>query len=229
MTDTIRTISDLSEEEISNAIDGSNSLKDVIVRLGFDPSSNNYRLLKNMIDKFGLEAPIYSKGSVANPKYVPNDEVFRENSTYTNRTSIKQRLVLMGWEYCCSQPSCTISDTWLGKPIVLHLDHINGVKNDNRLDNLRFLCPNCHTQTGAFAGRNLKPRPKKVVRCSCGKEKSSPRSTRCVECSNKAKRRITYPPVDDLKSLVEAHGFTGAGKILGVSDNAIRKHLKIWG
>ena len=41
-----------------------------------------------------------------------------------------------------------------GKPLVLQLDHINGISNDNRIENLRFLCPNCHAQTESFAGRN---------------------------------------------------------------------------
>ena len=48
---------------------------------------------------------------------------------------------------------CGITDTWNDKPIVLHLDHINGIKNDHRLENLRLLCPNCHSQTDTYAGK----------------------------------------------------------------------------
>jgi 5-methylcytosine-specific restriction endonuclease McrA len=45
---------------------------------------------------------------------------------------------------------------WRGLPLSMHLDHINGVKNDNRFENLRMLCPNCHSQTPTYSGRNVK-------------------------------------------------------------------------
>jgi len=54
--------------------------------------------------------------------------------------------------YACDK--CQIS-SWLGEKIVLELDHINGVNNDNRIENLRFLCPNCHSLTPTFRGRNI--------------------------------------------------------------------------
>ena len=50
--------------------------------------------------------------------------------------------------YKCKE--CGISEKWNNKPIILHLDHINGINNDNRLENLRFLCPNCHSQTDTY-------------------------------------------------------------------------------
>ena len=50
--------------------------------------------------------------------------------------------------------SCGITDEWNGKPIVLQLDHINGVNDDHALENLRLLCPNCHSQTDTWCGRN---------------------------------------------------------------------------
>jgi hypothetical protein len=72
------------------------------------------------------------------------------------RGSIKRRLVeLRLLSECCSR--CGIRE-WRGRRLAIHIDHINGVKNDWRLENLRMLCPNCHSQTPTFSGRNLKRR-----------------------------------------------------------------------
>lgn len=79
-----------------------------------------------------------------------DEEVFVENSTYA-RHHIKQRL-LKYVAYECKE--CGQGLEWNGKPLTLQLEHINGVRDDNRIDNLCFLCPNCHTQTSTYAKRN---------------------------------------------------------------------------
>jgi len=81
----------------------------------------------------------------------PNEEIFTENSYYSNDL-VKQRIVKDDLiEYKCKV--CGI-DEGQGKPVILDLDHINGNNRDNRLENLRFLCPNCHSQTDTYKGRN---------------------------------------------------------------------------
>ena len=75
----------------------------------------------------------------------------------TCRRHFKLKLLDAGLlEARCYADGCTITDTWNGKPITLQLDHINGNSDDNRLENLRMLCPNCHSQTETFGGRNTK-------------------------------------------------------------------------
>jgi 5-methylcytosine-specific restriction endonuclease McrA len=81
------------------------------------------------------------------------EEILVENSTYTNRTALKTRLLKEGLiTYECA--ICKNKGEWNGNPLTLQLDHINGINNDHRLENLRFLCPNCHSQTNTFSGRN---------------------------------------------------------------------------
>jgi hypothetical protein len=80
----------------------------------------------------------------------PDEAVFVENGPSLNGPSIVRRLLAKGVLYRCA--ICGIAD-WCGQTLVLHLDHINGVHNDHRVENLRLLCPNCHSQTPTYCNR----------------------------------------------------------------------------
>ena len=100
-------------------------------------------------------ASAWSKGK----SLTPNSVMFTEKSYYSNEI-IKQRIVKDNLlNYCCSK--CGI-DSWQGETIVLDLDHINGDNTDNRLGNLRYLCPNCHSQTDTYKGRNKNTGKQKI-------------------------------------------------------------------
>lgn len=81
-----------------------------------------------------------------------NEEIFVEKSPCRYGYRIKKRLLELGLSEICV--GCGQGPEWNGKPLVLQLDHINGIRDDNRQENLRLLCPNCHSQTSTFAGRN---------------------------------------------------------------------------
>jgi 5-methylcytosine-specific restriction endonuclease McrA len=108
--------------------------------------------LKRRIKELNCDISHFGVKPIPNQAKYSLDEILIENSTYANISSLKRRLIKEGvLEYKCS--CCGIND-WLGKPITLQLDHINGKNNDHRLENLRFLCPNCHSQTETYAGKN---------------------------------------------------------------------------
>jgi 5-methylcytosine-specific restriction endonuclease McrA len=98
------------------------------------------------------------KSFKSNYKYT-NDEAFSSKSTYST-LDLKKRLIKEKiLEYKCS--ICNIV-LWMNKPIPLDLDHINGNSMDNTIENLRFLCPNCHSQTETYRGKNINNGKKKV-------------------------------------------------------------------
>ena len=83
-----------------------------------------------------------------------NNKVFIENSTHP-RHRVKERIIKEKMiEYKCE--SCGNDGNWNNDVLVLQLEHKNGKSNDNRIENLGFLCPNCHTQTKTYAARNRK-------------------------------------------------------------------------
>ena len=99
-----------------------------------------------------------------NKRTQPLKELMIENSSYP-RHRLKERILKEKLlEYKCQ--CCGLGDKWNEKKLVLQLDHINGVNNDHRLENLRFICPNCHTQQHTYAAKNrFNPnrQPKKYV------------------------------------------------------------------
>jgi len=84
--------------------------------------------------------------------FIPDSELFKKDCTY-NRWYIRKIIISKQIiPYQCN--ICQIHE-WNSHEISLELDHINGINNDNRICNLRFLCPNCHSQTHTFRGRNI--------------------------------------------------------------------------
>lgn len=148
----------VSNEEFISIVQNANSYSDCLRALGLcttggsstDTLKRRINELKCDTSHFGLQ---HNKGKSANAKY-DLSEILVENSTYANISRLKQRLVKEErLEYKCAV--CGLTE-WLGQPITLQLDHINGINNDHRIENLRFLCPNCHSLTDTYAGKNKK-------------------------------------------------------------------------
>jgi len=145
-------INRLSSKQINEIIESSNSWDQVMKRFGYK-SLAFCNQIKSKLDNLKVNTS-HLRDCKYNLRQIENSEVFVEDSDYVNGSNIKKRLQNdMGWERSCS--SCKLKD-WLGNPIPIQLDHINGNHFDNRIENLRFLCPNCHALTDTYCGKNIK-------------------------------------------------------------------------
>lgn len=144
----------VSDEQFIQIVQESNSYSDCLRALGLGTrGGSSTDILKRRIAELNCSTEHFGKQLQSVSAKYSLEEILVENSSYANISRLKQRLVNEGkMEYKCQK--CGISE-WLGNPLTLQLDHINGVNNDHRLTNLRFLCPNCHSQTDTYAGKNM--------------------------------------------------------------------------
>lgn len=206
---------------LEKAIKRSKSKKEVLEELGLRSAGGNYKALKESAEKFNLILPDGSKITKEHRTIIPNEEVFVKNSKYANRNLIKKRLYKLGVLEICVE--CGVGPKWNGKKLTLQLEHINGIYNDNRLENLTILCPNCHSQTATYAGGSLKKKKIQKRACKCGNEIKTKNAKTCSNC---ASSQFSYPPVQVVRTMVNDNSYSYASKKLGVSNTAIKKFLE---
>lgn len=225
----------MQSDQFCELVKNSTSLGQILLHFGLTYTGSNSRTLKNRIKQESIDISHIKLGINSNKgrkfrhkKMAKLSDILTTNSSY-DRHRLKKRLVNeCNFQYMCS--SCGVSDTWNNKPLTLQLEHKNGINNDNRIENLCLLCPNCHSQTDTFSGRNKK-HLQKFDTCHCGNKKQS-KSKQCFKCNNKSdklsQRKVIWPTKDELQILISKHSFVQIGKMYGVSDNAVRKWCKTY-
>jgi hypothetical protein len=135
---------------------------------------------------------------------------------------------------------CGQGELWRGERMALILDHINGVATDNRLANLRILCPNCAATLSTHCGRkNRMPlATRKCMRCELEFTPNLREQRYCSrECGQRASRghgprlhtrKVLRPPYGTLIREIAADGYAAVGRQYGVSDNAVRKWVRAY-
>jgi len=149
-----------TDEEFINAVKDSFSFAQVLSKVGLMPTGGNYVLAHKRVKDLELDISHFTgsghlKGKTHNwGKKKSLAEILVRDSSYTQTSKLRKRLIqekLMDYKcFCCG------GTEWLGKPIPLELEHINGDRFDNRIENLSLLCPNCHAQTDTYRGKNKK-------------------------------------------------------------------------
>jgi ribosomal protein S27AE len=168
----------------------------------------------------------------------PLEEILVEGSTFS-RNHLKERLYEAELKHAVCE-LCGQGDVWRGAPMSLILDHVNGISTDNRLENLRIVCPNCAAtfDTHCARSRRIVRSEQNCLRCGASFLPKTASQRYCSrDCGTRwdrsgiprpGARRVDRPPYPQLMREVQALGFCATGRRYGVSDNAIRKWIRAY-
>jgi len=171
--------------QVGEAIEKSKSWRQVCKEIGLKYAGGNVRTMKNIACAHDFNFSHFlgqgwnMGGEPLNE--MPPEEVFVKDSSYISKCGLKKKILKYNLlKYKCCE--CKIEGEWESKPLQLHLDHINADTLDNRIENLRFLCPNCHSQTPTYCRRNTDIERKNY--CSkCGRKIWRKNASRvCIKC-----------------------------------------------
>tara|TARA_Y100000389_G_scaffold164488_1_gene168210 strand:- start:4878 stop:5591 length:714 start_codon:yes stop_codon:yes gene_type:complete len=233
MPNTPSTVWDISNADFKKYVAESFFYNEIARKCGYK-CCTNYRVIKKRIDILGLSTSHFKQNNNGGRKQ--KKQIYKvaiENSTY-NRGSLKKRLINeLGWKQECALCKCETSpkNVFDGRPHSMELDHINGVNNDHRLENLRFLCSNCHAKTDTFKGFNKKCK-RQVFKCINCNKPCSQNAQRCRQCNlSRPKveyRKVERPTLEQLEKDLETMPYTKVGQKYNVSDNTIRSWLRVY-
>lgn len=231
-----------TKEFLEPVILNNTTMRGVLDELHLKYSGGNYSYIKKLCVLFDISREhftgkptkeVASRPTITKEMFVSSYLI--KGTDLKGHTTLKRLISFSLRERKCEE--CGL-DSWRGKPIPLEIDHIDGDHFNNEISNIRIICPNCHTQTPTYCGKNKKrvdlkgPKvattkvvPNKV--CSVCGSKIGTRNTSllCREHSNRS-TKINWPSRMELEEMLKVSSFVQVGKNLGVSDNAIRKHLK---
>ncbi len=218
-------------DEIKKVVEESFSFAEVFRKLNKAKSGDSYKVIKRYIEKNDIDYSHFDpwKNNALNIKNNEKPiEYWLNINTSINSSKLKTKLYNKGLKQReCEM--CSQGEDWNGEKMSLILDHINGISNDNRLENLQIVCPNCNATlpTHCRGSKGLEEKVEVKYYCECGNTKSK-YSKKCLECSNKIQRKVERPPYNILLNEIKNLGYTGTGRKYGVSDNSIRKWKKTY-
>jgi len=225
-----------TEEEARFAIAASFSWAESLRRLGLCTTGGAWRVLKTHAADWGVDTSHFLPNGRSPRSRRTLEELLVEHSPVRG-TKLKNRLYAAGLK----APICELcgqGELWEGRPMALILDHINGVRDDNRIANLRVVCANCNATLDTHCGRNARvPRePRECLRCAA---RFIPRQQDQQYCSSfcgsrhtnrrAPKRKTPLPPLEDLLAGVETVGYEAVGRTYGVSGTSIRTWVSAHG
>jgi transposase len=223
-----------TEDQARAAVEASLSWAESLRRLGLCSTGGAWRVLKKHAANWGIATDHFLPQGRPRSADRTLDELLVEHSPVRG-SNLKARLFREGLKsHECEM--CGQGEDWNGARMSLILDHINGVSDDNRLENLRTVCPNCNATLETHCGRKTRkprPAPRPCVRCGLEYSPNYPSQRYCSRACGvhhgglrgprPELRLVARPPAEALTALVTDNGYEAVGRLFGVSGNAIRK------
>lgn len=219
-----------TKEELEKAVKISFSYNETLRNLGRQCTGSAHNLVKKNINKYGIDIRhfIFKAGRNQTTNKLHYNEILIDDQDRKYRRDshqLRRALIESGREYKCEK--CGIHK-WLNEHIILEVDHINGDWRNNLDNNLRFLCPNCHSLTPNFYHTKLQKF------CDCGNPIKTAKSKKCSSCAHKGKkghsqRKTEWPTKEYLGKLLLEKPITKIAKQFVVSDSTVIKWCKHYG
>lgn len=153
-----------NEQELLEAVSKATSIRTCLKILGRVPKGGNYKILKSYLDKFNIDYSHFTgkgwrKGKTFKTERKKLDQILCKNSTYKSGSPYQSsKIKELLFKNKIKDRKCEICniEKWRGKDLSFELHHIDGDSQNNELQNLQILCPNCHSLTENFRGKNIK-------------------------------------------------------------------------
>lgn len=218
----------MNKYELEKVVKESKTKTECLIKMGLRAAGGNYKTITKYIEEYQIstehfdthQSRVNKMNQMNFERKKPLSEILTENSTY-NRHRLKERL----YDENIKSKQCELcgqGEIWNGMKMSLIIDHINGIWNDNRIENLRIVCPNCNATLPTHCGKNKKnfTNEEKID----GRKIMTDTKLKFYENS----RRTQRPDYNTLKTEIENLGYLKTGRKYGVSDNAIRKWIKFY-
>ena len=212
-----------TDEQFAYIVNNSLTISEICSKLGLRIQGSNYKTIHKRINRQNISTVHFDqyKNRKTNKKPIQDFLIIGSNigSNELKKRLIKEQLL----ENKCLE--CNNTGLWNNKSLTLQLDHINGNHHDNRLENLRILCPNCHTQTITHSGKRLKKEPIVHYCPQCG-NKFSKSGAVCVKCRALNMKKIKFPNPEEMSKIVWEENIRNLSKRFNCSHTSITEYCK---